>query len=128
MFLLRRALIVFYKVLRYYLLNEQVVAEEAWSNFRKRNDSIIVDLFYGLLKSTVTCPECARISVTFDPFNSLSLPLSVSHMSVELWPDKICRLPVVPSFRAKDITSSLERRLTLKDDHEVCCSYQKFHM
>ena len=41
------------------------------------NDSVILDLFHGLLKSTVVCPECPKISVTFDPFCHLSLPLPV---------------------------------------------------
>lgn len=53
----------------------QVVAEEAWENHLKRNDSIIVDIFHGLFKSTLVCPECAKISVTFDPFCYLTLPL-----------------------------------------------------
>ena len=55
----------------------QVVAEEAWENYRKRNDSVIVDTFHGLLKSTLVCPECNKVSVTFDPFCYLSLPLPV---------------------------------------------------
>ena len=38
---------------------------------------MIVDIFHGLLKSTVHCPECEKISVTFDPFCYLSLPLPV---------------------------------------------------
>jgi len=38
---------------------------------------VILDLFHGLLKSTVVCPECNKISVTFDPFCYLSLPLPV---------------------------------------------------
>jgi len=57
--------------------SDQVVAKEAWDNYKKRNDSIIVDTFHGLLKSTVRCPECEKISVTFDPFCYLSLPLPV---------------------------------------------------
>lgn len=38
---------------------------------------MIVDIFHGLLKSTVNCPQCSKISVTFDPFCYLSLPLPV---------------------------------------------------
>jgi len=53
------------------------IAGEAWENYKKRNDSVILDLFHGLLKSTVVCPECPKISVTFDPFCHLSLPLPV---------------------------------------------------
>merc|ERR1719431_1843703 len=43
----------------------------------KRNDSVILDIFHGLLKSTVVCPECPKVSVTFDPTCYLSLPLPV---------------------------------------------------
>jgi ubiquitin carboxyl-terminal hydrolase 4/11/15 len=55
----------------------QEVAKEAWDNYLKRNDSIIVDIFHGLLKSTLICPECHKVSVTFDPFCYLSLPLPI---------------------------------------------------
>jgi ubiquitin C-terminal hydrolase len=55
----------------------QEVAAEAWDTYKKRNDSVILDLFHGLLKSTVVCPECPKISVTFDPFCYLSLPLPI---------------------------------------------------
>ncbi|VDP93405.1 unnamed protein product [Echinostoma caproni] len=40
-----------------------------------RNDSVIVELFHGQLKSTVVCPTCHYKSITFDPFASLNLPL-----------------------------------------------------
>ena len=40
-----------------------------------RNQSVIVDLFHGQLKSQVRCKECGHVSVKFDPFNYLSLPL-----------------------------------------------------
>ncbi|KAM3587416.1 uncharacterized protein V6R79_004754 [Siganus canaliculatus] len=54
---------------------DKVVAEEAWDNHIKRNDSIIVDIFHGLFKSTLVCPVCFKVSVTFDPFCYLTLPL-----------------------------------------------------
>lgn len=54
---------------------DSVVAEESWNNHRLRNNSIIVDIFHGLFKSTLVCPECAKVSVTFDPFCYLTLPL-----------------------------------------------------
>ena len=56
---------------------DEEVAAEAWEVYKKRNDSVILDLFHGLLKSTVVCPECPKVSVVFDPFCYLSLPLPV---------------------------------------------------
>ncbi len=45
--------------------------------FLSRNQSIIVDLFYGMFKSTVYCinNNCKHISNTFDPYSIISLPL-----------------------------------------------------
>uniref|UniRef100_A0A8C1F264 Ubiquitin carboxyl-terminal hydrolase n=2 Tax=Cyprinus carpio TaxID=7962 RepID=A0A8C1F264_CYPCA len=57
---------------------DQEVAEEAWRNHLRRNDSVIVDTFHGLFKSTLVCPQCNKVSVTFDPFCYLSVPLPVS--------------------------------------------------
>uniref|UniRef100_M4ABG9 Ubiquitin carboxyl-terminal hydrolase n=1 Tax=Xiphophorus maculatus TaxID=8083 RepID=M4ABG9_XIPMA len=54
---------------------DDIVAKEAWTNHRLRNDSVIVDIFHGLFKSTLVCPECSKVSVTFDPFCYLTLPL-----------------------------------------------------
>ncbi|XP_037533681.1 ubiquitin carboxyl-terminal hydrolase 32 [Nematolebias whitei] len=51
------------------------VASEAWENHLRRNQSIVVDLFHGQLKSQVKCKTCGHISARFDPFNFLSLPL-----------------------------------------------------
>lgn len=54
---------------------DAVVAEEAWVQHLARDHSIITDLFYGQLKSKVTCQTCGHESVRFDAFNLLSLPL-----------------------------------------------------
>lgn len=51
------------------------LGEEAWRIHKLRNDSVIVDLFQGMYKSTLVCPICSHVSITFDPFSDLSLPL-----------------------------------------------------
>ncbi|XP_077001360.1 LOW QUALITY PROTEIN: ubiquitin carboxyl-terminal hydrolase 11 [Tamandua tetradactyla] len=61
---------------------DQEVAQEAWQNHKRRNNSVIVDTFHGLFKSTLVCPDCGNVSVTFDPFCYLSVPLPVSHKRV----------------------------------------------
>ena len=42
---------------------------------RRRNDSHIADCFEGFFKSTVVCPSCSKVSVSFDPYMSVAVPL-----------------------------------------------------
>eukprot|EP00053_Salpingoeca_punica_P020044 m.206682 g.206682 ORF g.206682 m.206682 type:complete len:1530 (+) comp17779_c1_seq5:1110-5699(+) len=51
------------------------VAAERWQDHLRRNQSIMVDLFHGQLKSQLRCLTCQHVSVTFDPFTFLTLPL-----------------------------------------------------
>ncbi|XP_046494129.1 ubiquitin carboxyl-terminal hydrolase 4 isoform X2 [Equus quagga] len=97
---------------------DAVVAKEAWENHRLRNDSVIVDTFHGLFKSTLVCPECAKVSVTFDPFCYLTLPLPLKKdrvMEVFLVPaDPRCRPTqyrvIVPLMGAvSDLCEALSR-------------------
>ncbi|GAA0154175.1 cysteine protease [Lithospermum erythrorhizon] len=54
---------------------DEEVADEYWGNHLARNDSIIVDVCQGQYRSKLVCPDCRKVSVTFDPFMYLSLPL-----------------------------------------------------
>ncbi|CAE6475711.1 unnamed protein product [Rhizoctonia solani] len=69
---------------------EARIAQETWDGHTLRNDSIISDLFQGMYQSTLTCPDCGKISVTFDPFLSLSLPLPAS---VSAWKHTVYFVP-----------------------------------
>ncbi|KAJ7203950.1 hypothetical protein B0H12DRAFT_474594 [Mycena haematopus] len=53
------------------------LAQKSWDGYMLRNDSVIVDLFQGQYQSTLVCPECQKVSITFDPFMYLTLPLPV---------------------------------------------------
>eukprot|EP01130_Rhizamoeba_saxonica_P003672 TRINITY_DN1530_c0_g1_i1.p1 TRINITY_DN1530_c0_g1~~TRINITY_DN1530_c0_g1_i1.p1 ORF type:complete len:1288 (-),score=325.60 TRINITY_DN1530_c0_g1_i1:25-3888(-) len=55
----------------------QEIAEESWDQFYARNQSIIVDIFHGLMKSELECETCSHQSLTFEPFTFLSIPLPV---------------------------------------------------
>ena len=50
-------------------------AKRFWDLHLRRNNSIITDLFSGQYKSTIECPDCHWISITYDPFNTLILPI-----------------------------------------------------
>ncbi|CAK9293017.1 unnamed protein product [Gordionus sp. m RMFG-2023] len=54
---------------------DSLASSKAWKAYRKSNDSIIVDLMSGQLKSVVQCQKCSKESITFDTFQGLSLPL-----------------------------------------------------
>ena len=57
---------------------DEQCSKRFWDNYLKRNDSIITDLFCGQMKSTVTCPNCKFLNITFDPFNTLNLNIPES--------------------------------------------------
>jgi len=46
-----------------------------WETHQKRDNSMIMDLFSGQYKSTLRCPFCDKISITYDQFSCLELPL-----------------------------------------------------
>ncbi|CAG0884347.1 unnamed protein product, partial [Darwinula stevensoni] len=50
-------------------------ADLEWDKYLAANRSIVVSTFQGQFKSTVTCNHCQHVSVTFEPFMYLSVPL-----------------------------------------------------
>jgi ubiquitin C-terminal hydrolase len=56
-------------------VNDEEVSKQFWEGFKKRDNSFLVDLFYGQLKSKLECSKCGFQSLTFDAFNMLSLPI-----------------------------------------------------
>lgn len=50
-------------------------ARKHFIEFKRKNKSFIVDLFYGQQKSTVRCLRCHKESVTYETFSNLTLPL-----------------------------------------------------
>ncbi|GMH29092.1 hypothetical protein Nepgr_030935 [Nepenthes gracilis] len=101
------------------------VADEYWQNHLARNNSIIVNLFQGQYRSTLVCPICKRVSMTFDPFMNLSLPLPSTTMRTMtlamLSTDGMTPLSVftvtVPQYgRCKDLTQALSTACSLRND------------
>lgn len=42
-----------------------------------RNDSVAMDLFNGFYKNTMVCPDCDKVSITFDPYSLVTLQLPI---------------------------------------------------
>mmetsp|Transcript_474 Transcript_474/g.1052 ORF Transcript_474/g.1052 Transcript_474/m.1052 type:complete len:532 (-) Transcript_474:8-1603(-) len=78
--------------------NDEGDAITAWSHYLLRNQSIIVDLFQGQLRNTMSCrnkqPDgthgCGHVNVKFDPFMYLSLPISDKCNSLDDCLDLFC--------------------------------------
>ena len=63
-------------------LSDRDAANLAWNIHLSINNSIIVDLFQGQFKSTVTCSFCNKKSVKFDAFMYLTLPIPSSRCNI----------------------------------------------
>ncbi|MQM01055.1 hypothetical protein Taro_033807 [Colocasia esculenta] len=107
--------------------SDEEFANECWQNHKARNDSVIVDVCQGQYKSTLVCPVCSKVSVTFDPFMYLSLPLPSSvtrTMTVTVFYGDGSRLPIpstvtVPKHGCcRDLTQALSTACCLSK-HET---------
>ena len=56
-------------------LSDQEAATLAWKFYKKRNESIIIELFSGQYKATTRCQSCGTTSRKFDTFQFLTLSL-----------------------------------------------------
>jgi len=56
---------------------DTLVAAESWATHEMRNRSRVQEIFAGQLRSHIQCNVCRHVSLTFDPFTSLSVPIPV---------------------------------------------------
>ncbi|KAJ0042841.1 hypothetical protein Pint_18464 [Pistacia integerrima] len=107
---------------------DEEVADEYWANHIARNDSIIVDVCQGQYKSTLVCPVCNKVSVTFDPFMYLSLPLQATitrSMTITVFTCDGSALPstftitVPKQGRCRDLMQVLSNVCSLKQSEEL---------
>ncbi|KAK8562214.1 hypothetical protein V6N12_049261 [Hibiscus sabdariffa] len=107
---------------------DEEVADEYWQNHLARNDSIIVDVCQGQYRSTLVCPVCKKVSVTFDPFMYLTLPLPSTTMrtiTVTVFNTDGIVLPtpftftVPKSGRLKDLLDKLSVACSLRSDETL---------
>ncbi|KAH1194524.1 Ubiquitin carboxyl-terminal hydrolase 5 [Glycine max] len=107
---------------------DEEVADEYWANHIARNDSIIVDVCQGQYKSTLVCPVCNKVSVTFDPFMYLSLPLQPTTnrtMTVTVFAcdgaalPSACTVTVPKQGRCRDLIQALSNACSLKHNERL---------
>lgn len=115
---------------------DEEVADEYWASHIARNDSIIVDVCQGQYKSTLICPVCGKVSVTFDPFMYLSLPLqsaSARTMTVLVFSSDGSALPtpctvsVPKQGRLKELFLALSSSCSLKNGEKLLLAEIRGH-
>uniref|UniRef100_A0A1A8FYH5 Ubiquitin carboxyl-terminal hydrolase n=3 Tax=Nothobranchius korthausae TaxID=1143690 RepID=A0A1A8FYH5_9TELE len=57
-------------------LSDDEKSRRMWNMYLERENSKVVDLFVGQLKSSLTCTVCGFRSTVFDPFWDLSIPVA----------------------------------------------------
>ncbi|KAK9281366.1 hypothetical protein L1049_004266 [Liquidambar formosana] len=116
---------------------DEEVADEYWANHIARNDSIIVDVCQGQYKSTLVCPMCNKISVTFDPFMYLSLPLqstTTRTMAITVFTcdgsalPTACTVTVPKQGRCRDLIQALSSACSLKYSEKLLLAEIRSHL
>ena len=103
-----------YVLTKQYKESESNIAiSESWEFYLKRNQSIIVDLMHGLLKTSLSCPLCHQSQATCDPFCliPLSIPSKESYcFSIFYIPYGTSRNPIKIEVDLKKQETALEMR------------------
>ncbi|KAL8516501.1 hypothetical protein ACS0TY_014953 [Phlomoides rotata] len=116
---------------------DEEVADEYWANHIARNDSIIVDVCQGQYKSTLVCPACNKVSITFDPFMYLSLPLqsaTTRSMTVTVFTCDGSALPaaytvtVPKQGRCRDLIQALSNACSLQLNEKLLLAEIRGHL
>lgn len=97
-------------------------AELSWKYHLLRNQSVIVDMMQGQLKSTLCCPKCNNISVTYDPYMMLSLPIPQNEIESNLYyfmfyDSNIC--PLKSKYYLKKSSNIMDLRIQISQQMEV---------
>ncbi|KAF2634783.1 UCH-domain-containing protein [Massarina eburnea CBS 473.64] len=73
-----------------------------------RNDSVAMDLFNGFYKNTMVCPDCEKVSITFDPYSLVTLQLPIE----QTWQHTVRFVPL----RGKiwDVEVDIDKNATIK--------------
>jgi ubiquitin carboxyl-terminal hydrolase 2/21 len=90
-------------------------ASKRWLSYhKKRDDSVVYDLFGGILQSTVKCLACGNLSFAFDPTLDLSLALPKTTAGET-------SQPAAHSTTIETLLEMFEQKESLKGDNLFNC-------
>ena len=99
---------------------DEEVSKVWWEKHLKRENSIIVDLFHGQFKSTISCNKCKRISISFDSYMFISLPipsgkyeLDIKYFGYDIKNFFIMKIPITENTTVLNIIDIIRTKLSL---------------
>jgi len=102
--------------------SDEDASKRWWEKNLMRENSIIVDLFHGQFKSTITCSNCKRVSVSFDSYMFLSLPIpsgrfeiNVKYFGYSLNDFFEVNIPITENTTVLNIIDVIKMKLSMKN-------------
>lgn len=86
-------------------LSDNCLAAEHWKRYLLSENSFILDLFAGQLKSTLQCLVCGNKSVTFEIFWDVSLPLP----AYKSYNSNVSLIEILNNFTQEEILDNREK-------------------
>ena len=109
--------------------SDEEASKRWWEKHLLRENSIIVDLFHGQFKSTITCNYCNRIAVNFDSYMFLSLPIpsgkfeiNVKYFGYDIDNFFEFKIPITENTTVLNIIDFIKNRLPDKINKEKSIS------
>ncbi|KAI9706753.1 MAG: CSN-associated deubiquitinating enzyme Ubp12 [Bogoriella megaspora] len=108
----------------------KALGERFRENHRKRNDSVAMDLFSGFYKNTMVCPDCGKVSITFDPYSLVTLqlpiqsswqhtvtfaPLHSTPIQVQVDVEKYSTIKILKEYIAKKVSGLDPKKLVVAE-------------
>ena len=105
---------------------DEEVSKIWWDKHLKRENSIIVDLFHGQFKSTISCNICHRICVSFDSYMFVSLPIpsgkyeiDVKYFGFNINNCFVTKIPITENTTVLNIIDIFKKKLHLLNNNKI---------
>jgi ubiquitin carboxyl-terminal hydrolase 4/11/15 len=109
--------------------SDEDASKRWWEMHLLRENSIIVDLFQGQFKSTITCNYCNRIAVSFDSYMFLSLPIpsgkyeiNIKYLGYEINNCFNFKIPITENTTVLNIIDIIEKKFSNKKSTDKAIS------
>ena len=99
---------------------DEEVSKIWWEKHLKRENSIIVDLFHGQFKSTISCNICHQVCVSFDSYMFISLPIpsgkyeiEVKYFGYNINDFLVMKIPITENITVLNIIDIMKNRINI---------------